>query len=132
MRVLSIFLLLLLSFNTYADNRVRAEGFIHPDPRVCNNGGSEIERTSSGRIKRNISLLREFQSIWPCPSTGSKEGSCPGWFRDHTVPLACGGCDSIINLTWLPYEIKSAAGQFPKDRWELKYYCKKEIIKWEN
>jgi hypothetical protein len=27
-------------------------------------------------------------------------GTCPGYWRDHIVPLACGGLDSIENMQW--------------------------------
>jgi hypothetical protein len=34
---------------------------------------------------------REFQREHPCPSTGLTSGACPGYWKDHIVPLACGG-----------------------------------------
>ena len=80
-------------------------------------------RDASGTIIRSSSVLSAFQRAHPCPSTGLKSGSCPGWAKDHVVPLACGGCDAVYNLQWLPNAMKSAAGVIPKDRWERVVYA---------
>jgi hypothetical protein len=40
---------------------------------------------------RSRAVAREFQREHPCPSTGLPTGACPGYWRDHIVPLACGG-----------------------------------------
>lgn len=87
--------------------------------RVC----GEPARSASGAILRRSDVLREFQKVHPCPSTGKTTGSCPGWSKDHVIPMACGGCDAVWNLQWLPVQIKSAAGTLPKDRWERKINC---------
>jgi hypothetical protein len=42
---------------------------------------------------------------------------------DHTIPLACGGCDAVVNLSWLPTAIKSGGSPQNKDRWERRVYC---------
>lgn len=94
------------------------------DYRLC---GDPI-RDQFGVIVRSQSVLASFQRIHPCPSTGLASGPCPRWGKDHVIPLANGGCDSVTNLQWLPYEIKNAAGVFPKDRWERKVYAKPQII----
>jgi hypothetical protein len=78
-------------------------------------------RNSDGQILRSSSVLRAFQRNHPCPSTGLTTGSCPGWAKDHIIPLACGGCDSVTNLQWLPTAIKTGTG-WDKDRWERKVY----------
>jgi hypothetical protein len=90
------------------------------DPRYC----GPAARASDGRIARSRAVLREFRAEHPCPSTGRTRGSCPGWELDHVIPLACGGCDTVINLQWLPDATKSASGALPKDRWERRIYCK--------
>ena len=92
------------------------------DSRYCR---STPERDASGLIKRNRAVLREFAAIHPCPSSGLPKPSCAGWKIDHPIPLACGGCDQVHNLQWLPDEIKSCAGTLCKDRWERKIYCRK-------
>lgn len=105
------------------------ESYAATDSRICTTQETVV-RDKNGKIKRSMSLLRDYQSIHPCPSTGKTTDSCPGWALDHVIPLACGGCDSIENLQWLPNEIKSAAGKYPKDRWERKINCKPmQIIK---
>lgn len=81
-------------------------------------------RDADGVILRSRAVLRDFQRLYPCPATGLQQGACPGWFKDHIVPLVCGGCDSIENLQWLPGETKTCAGQICKDRWERRVYCR--------
>jgi len=87
------------------------------DPRYC----GEPRRTAEGRIHRDRAVLREFAKTHPCPSTLEPRPSCPGWAIDHVIPLASGGCDSLINLQWLPDSLKSCAGDC-KDRWERRYH----------
>lgn len=88
------------------------------DPRYC----GEPERTADGRIKRDRAVLRAFATVFPCPSTMEARPSCPGWAIDHVIPLASGGCDSVINLQWLPDSIKSCPDDHCKDRWERTYH----------
>ena len=90
------------------------------DARMC---GFPVARDDDGSIHRNTSVLREYQKIHPCPSTGRTTGKCPGWSLDHVIPLACGGCDSIENLQWMKNSIKSCAGTWCKDRWERAINC---------
>lgn len=90
------------------------------DARIC---GTGPQRDPDGRIHRSRDVLRDYQSIHPCPSTGLTTGKCPGWALDHVVPLACGGCDAIINLQWMKLAIKSCAGRDCKDRWERAINC---------
>lgn len=79
-------------------------------------------RSASGEIVRDRQLLRVFQRLYPCPSTGKQTGACPGWAINHTIPLACGGCDSLSNLDWMPNRIKSCAEPWCRDRWERQVY----------
>ncbi len=81
-------------------------------------------RDAAGDIVRDARVARAFRKAHPCPSTGRTTGACPGWSIDHVIPLACGGCDSVANMQWLPNEIKRAAGELPKDRWERRVYCR--------
>lgn len=85
------------------------------------------KRDADGRIARRADVLRAYRALYPCPSTGKTTGRCDGWNLDHTVPLACGGCDSVANLSWLPVQIKRCAGQYCKDRWERRVYCKPRV-----
>lgn len=94
------------------------------DPRYC----GPPPRDAQGQIIRSSAVRSAFQKLWPCPSTGLPAGACPGWSRDHILPMVCGGCDSIANMAWMPNAIKSAAGDLPKDRWEQKVYCRPQQL----
>ena len=61
---------------------------------------------------RSRSVAREFQREHPCPATGLTTGSCPGYWRDHFVPLACGGPDAVLNMQW-----QTIAEAKAKDAW---------------
>lgn len=85
-------------------------------------------RNADGSIKRRSDVLRAFQKIHPCPSTGLTTGACPGWAIDHVLPLSVGAVDSVSNLQWLPVVLKSGAGKYPKDRFERKIYTNPQIL----
>ena len=69
----------------------------------------------SAKGHRSREVTREFQREHPCPSTGLTTGACPGYRKDHVVPLACGGPDAVLNLQWQTIRAASA-----KDAWERK------------
>lgn len=77
-------------------------------------------RLADGSIRRRADVLRAFRKAHPCPSTLRTTGSCPGWSMNHVIPLACGGCDAVSNLQWLPNDVKSGAGPHHVDRFERK------------
>ena len=52
------------------------------------------------REYRSREVTREFQREHPCPSTGLTSGACPGYRKDHVMPLACGGPDAVSNMQW--------------------------------
>ena len=83
-----------------------------------------IVRDASGVIVRSTAVTREFQKIHPCPSTGLTYGPCPGWQRQHDIPLACGGCDRVSNMTWAPIEIKTCREWYCLDQFERRIYGK--------
>lgn len=51
--------------------------------------------------KRSQAVARVFQIEHPCPATGKTKGRCPGYERDHRVPLCFWGWDTPSNLQWL-------------------------------
>jgi len=87
------------------------------DPMKDYNYCGPPKRDASGQIIRRADVLRRFQFLYPCRSTGSRTGACPGYFKDHVRPLACGGCDSVSNLQWLDAESKKR-----KDSYERSLY----------
>lgn len=85
-------------------------------------------RTATGSILRRADVMYQFQKLHPCPATGLTTGACPNWAKDHVIPLDCGGKDEVDNMQWLPLPIKSAAGVYPKDRWERKVNCNPTVL----
>jgi len=77
------------------------------DPRFC----GPPAREADGTIARDKGVLRVFEKRHPKPSIEGR------WYRDHVIPLACGGCDSLINLQWLP-----EAQWRDKSKWERIVY----------
>ena len=70
---------------------------------------------ASAKEHRSSLVKHEFQLIHSCPSTGLTSGACPGWVKDHIVPLVCGGPDAPSNMQW--QTIRDARA---KDKWETK------------
>jgi hypothetical protein len=91
------------------------------DPRYC----GPPTREPDGDIKRSLSVRASFVKLYPCPATSQVTGSCPGWQVDHVIPLKVGGCDAVVNMQWLPIEIKTCKLKTCKDRWELEVYKKR-------
>lgn len=72
-----------------------------------------IERDAHGKIKRSEKAKNDFKSANPCPATGKRAGSCPGYVIDHINALACGGADSPENMQW-----QTVTEGKEKDGWE--------------
>lgn len=103
MKPLKILVLLLLPCTALAE-----------DPRFC----GAPARDARGEIIRSASVLKEFERRYPPPPPIVWPGGMTeGWYRDHVIPLACGGCDSVANLQWLP----ESAWRW-KARWERRVY----------
>jgi hypothetical protein len=49
---------------------------------------------------RSAAVLAAFQRSYPCPANGAPKGPCPGWVKDHIVPLCSGGPDIVANIQW--------------------------------
>lgn len=84
------------------------------DARFC---GVVYRNATTHEIIRSAAVVRAFKREWPCITPCDAT-----WRVDHTLPLVNGGCDSVINMGWMPQQIKSCAGLFCKDRWEQKVY----------
>lgn len=89
------------------------------ETRYC----GEPKRDASGSILRSQAVIAAFQKQHPCPSTGKTTGACRGWAINHVIPLACGGCDSVSNMQWLPVVIKAGWQDWSVDRHERKIYA---------
>ena len=104
------YLLLFVSLNVVANPLIETRYCGHP------------KRDAKGEIIRRADVLRTFQKIHPCPSTGLTTGACPNWQKNHPIPLACGGCDEVSNLEWLPVQIKTCTSWYCVDRFERRIY----------
>lgn len=123
----------LIAYNLLFCGEARAQRFPVSEPelrpfieqRYC----GVPERDADGNIHRSGAVLYAFQKIHPCPVNGKDKGVCPGWAIDHVIPLACGGCDAVSNLQWLPLDLK--AGKRGKDRFERLIYCSpaKQVVR---
>jgi hypothetical protein len=77
-------------------------------------------RLADGSIRRRADVIAAFRKFHPCPGTLKFTGACANWSINHEIPLACGGCDAVFNMRWLPNDVKSAAGPHAVDRFERK------------
>ena len=111
-RVIFLFIIFLLIAAAPADQFI--------ETRFC----GIPDRNLDGTIIRSTKVLTEYKKIHPCPSTKITFGSCSGWIMDHVIPLACGGCDSVSNIQWLPTEMWKQ-----KSLWERNIYGGKNISK---
>jgi hypothetical protein len=72
-----------------------------------------VARDANGRIARSAGAKTAFRKQQPCPATGTRSGSCPGYVIDHVTALKRGGADSPGNMQW---QTRQAAQE--KDKWE--------------
>jgi hypothetical protein len=84
------------------------------DARYC----GEPKRNEAGKIVRSITVRKQFEALYPLPPEYKRSS----WQVDHVIPLKNGGCDSIINMQWLPLVLKICSGTICKDRWERDIY----------
>ena len=68
-------------------------------------------------VKRSRTVLRHFQAMHPCPSTGLTTGGCPGYILDHQIPLCLTGQrgDTVTNLQWQSVSEAKAKDLLEKD-----------------
>ena len=96
---------------------------IKDDPRYC----GEPKRDARGDIVRNRKELSKFKAMYPCESFADKFGTtCGEWQVNHSLPLVCGGCDTVANMEWQHVSVKTCAlstGVLCTDRVEQAIYC---------
>jgi hypothetical protein len=68
---------------------------------------------ASASEHRSRAVAREFQRQHPCPATGETSEPCPGYWRDHSVPLVCGRANAVPSMQW-----QQTADAKAEDRWE--------------
>lgn len=56
--------------------------------------------SAEARQQRSAKAKVEFKYQNPCPATGARKGSCPGYVVDHIEPLCAGGADTAGNMQW--------------------------------
>lgn len=69
--------------------------------------------TSVSAGPRSSSARLEFKRHNPCPATGQRNGTCPGYVIDHIHPLCARGPDRPENMQW-----QTRADSLVKDREE--------------
>lgn len=74
-----------------------------------------ISPLSEAKTQRSAAAKAEFKREHPCPSTGERRGSCPGYIVDHIKPLCAGGPDRPENMQW-----QTVADAKAKDREEMR------------
>ena len=113
MRILTFMLmLLLLLVMLVAGTAATAQTGPLVETRYC----GAPKRDASGDIIRRADVIAAYRKLHPCPSTGKLgKGACPDWALNHNVSLACGGCDSVSNLSFMRNDVKKIV-----DSYELK------------
>ena len=96
-------LILLLTFPAYATSHLQETRY-----------ADHIERDGYGKIKRSVTVIKEFERLYPLPAGYDRKD----WQIDHVIPLARCGADAVHNMQWLPKTIKTCADDSCKDRWE--------------
>jgi hypothetical protein len=69
-------------------------------PRSARRDQAQAQRGRTKAAPRSSSARREFQRLYPCPSTGQQTGACPGYVVDHIIQLRRGGLDVPSNMQW--------------------------------
>ena len=73
------------------------------------------KRDANGTIIRRADVIYAYRKAHPCPSTGKLGmGTCSGWALNHNMPLACGGCDAVSNLSWMRLDAKKIVDSYER------------------
>jgi hypothetical protein len=79
-----------------------------------------LSGTANAKQSRSHAAKAEFQRSNPCPSNGGLHGACPGYIKDHIIPLCAGGPDRASNMQW-----QTVADAKAKDRQERRQCAKR-------
>jgi hypothetical protein len=71
---------------------------------------------AEAKTVRSAGAKARFAREHPCPATGRRLTSCPGYVIDHIEPLCAGGEDAPANMQW-----QTVADAKVKDRWEREF-----------
>lgn len=85
----------------------------------------EPERDSRGRIKRSPAVLEQFERLFPLPSQFRRAD----FEINHSLPLVCGGCDSVGNLIWMAKPAKRGSEWWHQDAHEQLTMCPRNFHK---
>lgn len=81
---------------------------------LCGSARATCEDGHCRNYPRDPAVTRSFTRTVPCPATGEVGHRCPGFIRDHLIPLCAGGVDAASNIWW-----EDAARAAEKDQHEL-------------
>lgn len=62
---------------------------------------SSVALPVDAKTVRSAAERAAFVRANPCPVTGLRRGTCPGWEVDHAHALCAGGRDARENMQWL-------------------------------
>lgn len=104
MRLVTFMLcLLLLLVSLMAATVANAQPSALTETRYC----GAPRRDANGVIIRRADVIYAYRKIHPCPATSKLGmGACPDWALNHNISLACGGCDSVSNLSFMRSDAK--------------------------
>jgi len=91
------------------------------DSRYC----GEPKRDGNGRIIRSQAVINEFKKLYPLPP----QLDYKKYQINHSVPLVCGGCDIVENMTWMHIDAKTCAEDYCQDRHEQLTMCQRSYHK---
>jgi hypothetical protein len=57
---------------------------------------------------RSARAKSDFQKLKPCPATGKREGTCPGYTIAYVKPLNKGGANAPSNMQWKATQVAKA------------------------
>ena len=90
---------------------------------LCSSARAACEDGRCRSYPRDPAVTHAFTLTVPCPTAGETGHRCPGFIRDHFIPLCAGGADAVSNIWW-----EDAARAAEKDRHELQFCHRLRVI----